>query len=101
MKPNVSMMLAGAAEVDITPAIGTAMVGALVPRFSEGIDDPLMAKALVLESGPLRMAVVALDLATLPRRWGDACVSAAAAKTGIPPEHIVWCATHTHTGPIA
>jgi neutral ceramidase len=96
-----SALLAGAAEVDITPPIGSAMVGALVPRFSTGIDDPLMAKALVLESERVRMAVVALDLATLPRRWGDACVRAAAEKTGIPPEHIVWCATHTHTGPIA
>jgi len=96
-----SSLWVGAAEVDITPPIGIAMVGDLTPRFSTGIDDPLMAKALVLESGPLRMAVVALDLATLPRRWGDACVRAAAEKTGIPPEQIVWCATHTHTGPIA
>lgn len=100
MKTESSLWV-GAAEVDITPPIGTAMVGSLVPRFSTGIDDPLRVKALVLESGPLQMAIVTLDLATLPRRWGDACVKAAAEKTGIPPEHIVWCASHTHTGPIA
>jgi len=98
---NTPCLRAGAAEVDITPPIGTAMVGALVPRPSQGQDDPLFAKALVVQSGATRMAIVALDLATLPRRWGDACVQAAAARTGIPPDHIVWCATHTHTGPIA
>ncbi|MEI7437067.1 MAG: hypothetical protein WCL16_09725 [bacterium] len=94
-------MKVGAAEIDITPPVGTGMVGALVPRYSIGIDDPLMIKALVLESQGTRIAVVVMDLATLPRRQGDACIKAASRKTGIPADHIIWCATHTHTGPIA
>lgn len=91
----------GAAEIDITPAIGTGMVGTLRPRYAEGILDPLYAKALVLDSGGARLAIVSLDLAVLPRIHGDACVRAAARRTGIAPDHIVWCVTHTHTGPIA
>lgn len=91
----------GAAEIEITPQIGTGMVGALVPRYSEGIQDPLYAKALVLESAGTRLAIVTLDVATLPRRHGDACVRAAARRTGIAPDHIVWCVNHTHTGPIS
>ncbi len=94
-------LLVGAAEVDITPPIGTGMVGALKPRPSIGVDDPLMAKAVVIESGGVRMACVSLDLATLPRRHGDAAVRLAAQRTGIPEDRIVWASTHTHTGPIA
>lgn len=94
-------LLVGAAEVDITPPVGTPMVGALVPRPSQGIDDPLLAKAVVIESAGNRIACVALDLATLPRRHGDAAVRLASRRTGIPEDRIVWTATHTHTGPIA
>lgn len=91
----------GAAEIDITPPIGTGMVGSLVPRYAEGIQDPLYAKALVLEFAGTRLAMVTLDIATLPRRHGDACVQAAARCTRMAPDHIIWCAAHTHTGPIS
>jgi neutral ceramidase len=91
----------GAAECDITPPVGTGMVGSLDPRPSIGIDDPLMLKALVIHTDQTRLAIVAMDLATLPRRHGDACVRAATRLTGIPADHIIWCTSHTHTGPIA
>jgi hypothetical protein len=98
---NAPILFVGAAETVITPAVGTGMVGSLVPRPSKGVDDPLLAKAIVLEGGGERLAVVVLDLATLPRCTGDACVRLAAQRTGIPEDRIVWAATHTHTGPIA
>jgi neutral ceramidase len=92
-------LLVGAAEVDITPPVGTALAGSLWPRKSEGTDDPLTAKAIVLESGGTRLAYVLLDLIALHRRQGDAAVALAAQRTGIPAERIVWAASHTHTGP--
>lgn len=99
--PSKNGLQVGVAEINITPPIGVAMVGALTPRPSTGIDDPLLIKALVVQSGETTLAVVALDLAFLPRYWGDRCVRLASEQTGIPAEQIVWCATHTHTGPIA
>ena len=42
-------LLVGAAEVDITPPVGTALAGSLGPRTSVGIEDPLTARAIVLE----------------------------------------------------
>jgi hypothetical protein len=42
---------------------------------------------------------VLLDIIALERREGDACVALASARTGIPESHIVWAASHTHTGP--
>lgn len=92
-------LLVGAAEVDITPPVGDMMPGSLTPRKSLGVDDPLAARALVLESGKDLMAYVLLDLIALERGIGDQCAALASARTGIPAERIVWAASHTHTGP--
>ncbi len=92
-------LLVGAAEVDITPPVGTALAGGLRPRKSEGIEDPLTIKALVLESGGTTIVYVLLDLIKLYREHGDAAVALASERTGIPAQNIVWAASHTHTGP--
>ena len=92
-------LLAGAAEVDITPPVGTKMIGGLRPRPSSGIDDPLMVKAIVLESDGVRIAYAIFDLAMLGRDVGDPAVALASRETGIPADHIAWSASHTHSGP--
>lgn len=92
-------LLASAAEVDITPPVGTAMAGSLRPRTSVGVRDPLCARAIVLESNGERIAYVLLDLVKLYRKEGDRAVALAAEATGIPESNIVWAASHTHSGP--
>jgi hypothetical protein len=89
----------GAAEVEITPPVGTPLAGSLKPRPSVGVDDPLTFKAIVLEAGGVEIAYVLADLIALERKTGDALVARAASRTGIPPANIVWAASHTHTGP--
>jgi neutral ceramidase len=96
---NPGDLLAGAAEVDITPPVGTALAGSIKPRKSDGVQDPLTAKAIVLSSGGVKLAYVLLDLIALERKEGDVAVSLAARRTGIPEQRIVWAASHTHTGP--
>ena len=93
------VLLVGTGQVEITPPVGAPLAGGLRPRKSEGVQDPLYAKAIVLESGGQRLAYVVLDLIALCRAEGDAGVALASQKTGIPEENIVWAATHTHTGP--
>ena len=92
-------LLAGAAEVEITPPVGTPLCGSLAPRTSKGVLDPLMVKALVLESGTTRLAYAIFDLCVLGRDVGDQAVTRASESTGIPPDHIIWTASHTHSGP--
>jgi len=92
-------LLVGAAEVDITPPVGTALAGGIYPRWSEGTDDPLTIKAVVLESGGVKIACLLLDLIVLSRQYGDAAVALAARQTGIPAGNILWAASHTHSGP--
>ena len=94
-----NQLLVGAAEVEITPPVGTELAGSTRPRTSVGVDDPLTIKAVVLESGGETIAYVLLDLIVLERKEGDAAVALAARRTGIPARNIVWAASHTHTGP--
>ena len=96
---TANMLLVGVGEVDITPPVGMALAGSLKPRKSIGVQDPLYIKTIVLESGGRRLAYVILDLIKLIRAEGDRGVALASERTGIPPDHIVWAASHTHTGP--
>ena len=43
------MLAAGAAALDITPPLGVPLAGSFTARYATGIDDPLYARALVLE----------------------------------------------------
>ena len=95
----LDQLLVGAAEVDITPPVGTKLCGSLQPRTSIGVDDPLTFKAVVLESGGVKLAYVLADLIVLGREIGDTAVALASSRTDIPPSNIVWAASHTHTGP--
>lgn len=85
-----SLLLAGVAEVEITPPVGTPLAGSLVPRPSRGTLDPLYVKAMVLESGGERMAYAIFDLVVLDGAIGAQRVAAASRATGIPPENMVW-----------
>ena len=93
-----TQLLVGAAEIDITPPVGTQMGGNLIPRKSTGVDDPLTFKAIALESDGVKLVYVLADALFIDRAVGDRLVAGAAERTGIPATHIVWAASHTHTG---
>src|SRR5438477_1148630 len=61
---------AGAARADITPPVGYPMWGyaARHDAPSQGVLDPLQARALVLEAAGVKLAVVSLDLSRAPTR---------------------------------
>jgi neutral ceramidase len=91
---------AGAAKTDITPPTGYALWGyaARHDAPSEGILDPLHARALVLAVGDEKIAIVSLDLGRAPTRDSTAAVREKVKKAGI--EHVFLCASHTHHGPV-
>ena len=57
---------AGAAKLDITPPLDTPMAGSFDERRATDVDDSLSARALVLEAGDIRLALVACDIIALP-----------------------------------
>jgi hypothetical protein len=97
--PNT--LQAGAAATDITPPIGYPMWGYAKRhnKPSEAVLDPLQARALVLDCGPDRLAIVSLDLGRPPTRQSMARIRARVrTEAGI--DHVCIAATHTHHGPV-
>ena len=91
------VFMAGAATSNITGPLGGQIVGSWSPRPAEHVHDDLYAKCLVLDDGNTRLAIVLCDILGLPRDLCDAAKQAASEKTGIPVEHILVAATHTHS----
>jgi hypothetical protein len=91
---------AGYAAVEITPPAGIPMAGYYSIRKAEGRHDPLMARALVLESGGTRVALVACDLVGMDRPIIEAARRLVREQSGLAPETVMISATHSHTGPL-
>ncbi len=93
-------MRAGVAEADITPPVGVDLTG-YVARLghSVGVHDALHARALVLEDGETRAAIVVCYLMALADETVQAARQAIAAAVGTAPEHVMLACTHTHSGP--
>ncbi len=89
---------AGAAAVDVTPAEPVWMGGYAPWRRSEGVHDPLYARALVLERGALRLALVAVDVVGL-QRGTLLPLHERFRAAGFDPRHVVVASTHNHSGP--
>ena len=88
---------AGAATSNITPWLGVTIPGAVRTRSAQDVDDELMAKSLVLDNGQARIAFVTCDLIAIPQNIADAVKARIQERCGIPPEHVMINATHTHT----
>lgn len=96
------MLKAGAAALDVTPPLGVPLAGSYAARWAAGIDDPLHARALVLEdeSGPGgRIALVCCDLIAMPGETVAAARALIAGSGAVPAERVLIAATHTHTAP--
>ncbi len=91
---------AGIAAVDITPPLGIPMAGYYHERGADGVLDPLFSKALVLQAGDERAALVTLDLIGITRRITDQARAEIEKATGIKGDHVMISATHAHTGPV-
>jgi neutral ceramidase len=121
-----SPLRAGAASGDITPPIGTPMFAytarsglANPPRLiqivadpdenayaksfepSDGIHTRVLARALVIERGGEKFALVQTDLGGVPYALTQKVAERVVGR-GIPEDHLMLSATHTHgsTGPI-
>lgn len=114
LRPDLS---AGASSVDITPPVGVPLAGYggaarrlfppdLLNRYpyafwfkpSTGVHDPIMARALVLQSGERRMLWVAVDLVGVDREM-VAALRTRLVAAGLRYDAILLSASHTHSGP--
>jgi hypothetical protein len=99
---NPSEFRAGAAAVDISPPkLPVILNGMFEERTANSITDSLHARGLVLDDGGTCLALVIVDSCMLPRDLCDRAKDLIRESTGIPPEHVLIAATHTHTAPAA
>lgn len=91
---------AGAAAVDISPReFPLNMPGGFQANMAEGVNDPLHARALVLDDGRLACALLVVDNLGVQLELQDEVKATVVARTGLAPEHILICSTHTHSAP--
>lgn len=86
--------------VDVTPTEFPVRVNCqLTERKFREAADRLMSRALVLDDGSTRLAIVIIDSCMIPRDLLDAAKEIAHEKTGIATTHMLLSATHTHNAP--
>ena len=84
----------------MTPTDGTEMT-VFIDREgpSTGVLDPLFARALVLDDGEQKAAIITCDLLGLHLSFVNEVRAAIQARTGIPAGHVMITCSHTHAGP--
>jgi neutral ceramidase len=91
---------AGAATADLTPGDGVSLDGPISkPGPVRGVHDPLTSRALVLKIGETSALIVVNDMCLIDREVYDAAKKLVFAKTGIPVNHQLMAATHSHATP--
>jgi neutral ceramidase len=83
----------------ITPFLDQPLAGYFYPRTGEGVHDDLYAKALVFDDGRDQIVLVACDTVSVARSAVDDARRRIQKQLGIPADHILISATHSHTGP--
>lgn len=97
---NERRLLAGVAKAEITPS-PTMLNWVGADRSYDGVLDPLFARALVLSDGQTEAAFVTWDLIDSGEEAVDRVRQAVQTAVGIPQEHVIVTATHTHSAPRA
>jgi neutral ceramidase len=91
---------AGAFAQDITPTkFPISVNGNMADIQATAAHDPLHARCLVLDDGKMKLAIVVVDSCMLPRELVEEAKAAAQKLTGIPADHMLISATHTHSAP--
>jgi hypothetical protein len=96
--PDPPLVLqAGAATSNITPPLGSLIVGGFNPFPARHIHDELHVRCLVLDDGRTRLGFAVCDNVGIPREVFDAAKSLIHAETGLLDDHLLMSATHTHS----
>jgi neutral ceramidase len=95
-----SQLEVGAASRVLPIPLGTEMGGYAARTGNlSGVRDELRARVVTFVQGDVQLAVVVLELLYATRDLVSAIRHGAMASLGIPPEHVMVCAIHTHSGP--
>ncbi len=94
-------MRAGSARIEITPPKGLPMGG--FPERTDpakDVHDPLFARALVLDDGERRVALLSADLPEVSVAFAADVRRRIEGEMGIPAQHVLLAVSRTHAGPL-
>lgn len=89
----------GVAVEKITPKIGTRLYGYMLGVESVGVNDDLDATALYFKQGEVKALMLSVTVCLLNTGLSFKVRKLIESEFGIPSTHILFSATHTHTGP--
>ncbi|MCX5661328.1 MAG: hypothetical protein NTW19_16725 [Planctomycetota bacterium] len=94
-------MQAGFARADITPPLGSPMMGYgdTSTRLAESVHDPLYVRALSVVHGGEEALILSLDLCFIGREESDQFKGVLGRELGLLPRQILMSSTHTHAAP--
>ncbi len=96
-EPPAPAFRAGAATSNITPALGSAIIGGFRPFPATNVHDELHARCLVLDDGKTKLALVVVDLLGFHYLVSHEARKFIEQETGIPPTNVLISAVHTHS----
>jgi len=97
VEPAKPVFRAGAATSDVTAPLGTSMNGGFQDREASYIHDPQLARCLALDDGKTRIVLVVVDSCVIGRDVFDEAKAMIQKATGVPKEHLLMSATHSHS----
>ena len=92
-QPVSAALSVGASRVDITPGEKA------LPKGYEGINDPIYIRAIVVDDGTTRAALVTVDVGGIPTDIHAQVSQQVERELRIPARHVLITATHTHSVP--
>lgn len=94
-------MRCGVARADISPEPGTLMAGYIGRTApAEDLHDPLFARAILLDDGARRVAILGADLLAVDRAFAARLRARLQSELDIAPSHSLLTMSHTHSGPL-
>lgn len=91
---RASSLRVGAAKVDVTPADSE------LPKNYLGVLDRVYARAIVLDSGPSRAALITVDAGMISDAIWQTVTRQIETELRIPSTNVLLTATHTHSVPV-
>ena len=97
---DTGTLRAGAVALDVTPGTFPVLVnGGMTSATATRVKTPLHARALVLDDGKTKCAIVIVDSCMMGRPLLDEVKALAAQRTGIATNRMLISATHAHSAP--